>query len=168
MNKTTSPDGKSLLITPGLSKFIENLGRYFESYGIPRIGGRILGLLLIAHEPLSAESISAILKVSRASISTNFRLLSVVGLAEKVSLPGDRTTYYVFPEAGFEKTVAVEIQSLSDLKGLAEQGLKALPSEDAARSRMEMLIRWTDFLVQVWQNALIEWREQDGSQSVVR
>src|SRR5262245_39442564 len=104
MTITDAADDKSITITPEMSKFIESLGLYFASYGIPRIGGRILGLLLIAHEPLSAESISAILKVSRASVSTNFRLLSQVGLAEKVSIPGDRTTYYLFPEAGFEKT----------------------------------------------------------------
>ena len=153
-------DPNTQKLTPELNKFIESLGRYFESYGIPRIGGRILGLLLIAHEPLSAEAISAILKVSRASVSTNFRLLSLVGLAEKVSFPADRTTYYIFPEAGFEKTVTVEIQSLADIKRLAEQGLNALPSGDSARGRMEMLIQWSDFLSQVWQNALIEWRQR--------
>lgn len=170
MNNTNSAntDRNPQELSPELSKFVENLGRYFESYGIPRIGGRILGLLLVAHEPLSAESISAILKVSRASVSTNFRLLSVIGLAEKVSFPADRTTYYVFPETGLEKTLAVEIQGLGAMKRLAEQGLAALPSEDAARSRMEAMIQWADFLILVWQKALIEWRERQGSRSAVR
>ena len=44
-----------------LTRFIENLAQYFESFGIPRIGGRILGLLLVSSEPLSAEAISTIL-----------------------------------------------------------------------------------------------------------
>jgi DNA-binding transcriptional regulator GbsR (MarR family) len=139
------------------------LARYFESYGIPRIGGRILGLLLVAHEPLSAENISAILKVSRASVSTNLRFALQVGLAEKVSFPGDRITYYVFPETGLEKTLTAEIQSLGTMKRLAEQGLAALPPGDSVRSRMEALINWADFLIQVWQKALIEWRDRQGS-----
>jgi DNA-binding transcriptional regulator GbsR (MarR family) len=139
------------------------LARYFQSYGIPRIGGRILGLLLVAHEPLSAENISAILKVSRASVSTNLRFALQVGLAEKVSFPGDRITYYVFPETGLEKTLTAEIQSLGTMKRLAEQGLAALPLGDSVRSRMEALINWADFLIQVWQKALIEWRARQGS-----
>src|SRR5271157_5308726 len=84
-------------LSPELINFIESMGRYFESYGIPRIGGRILGLLLVTHEPLSAEDIATILKVSRGSVSTNFQLLLTSALAEKVTFQGDRTTYFAFP-----------------------------------------------------------------------
>ena len=122
----------------------------------------MLGLLLVTPEPLSAESMSNILKVSRASISTNLRMLLQVGWAEKASFPGDRTTYYIFPESGFEKTLAVEIQAISTMKRFVEQGLSALPSDDVAHSRLEALTNWADFLIQVWQNALIEWRERQG------
>ncbi|RPJ51085.1 MAG: ArsR family transcriptional regulator, partial [Chloroflexi bacterium] len=126
-------------LTPELSKFVENLARYFESYGIPRIGGQILGLLLVAKEPLSAEDISAILKVSRASVSTNLRMLLQVGWAEKASFLGDRTTYYVFPENGFEKTLAIEVQAISTLKRFVDLGLNALPPGDEARDRLEAM-----------------------------
>ena len=155
-------------LSPPLTRFIENLAQYFESFGIPRIGGRVLGLLLVSSEPLSAEAISTILKVSRASISTNIRFALQVGLAEKVSFPGDRITYYAFPENGLEKTLAVEIQGVSIMKRFIEQGLSALPPEDAARSRLEVLADWADFLLQVWQKALIEWQERQGSQSSIR
>jgi DNA-binding transcriptional regulator GbsR (MarR family) len=155
-------------LNPPLTRFIENLAQYFESFGIPRIGGRILGLLLVASEPLSAEDISTTLEVSRASVSTNIRFALQVGLVEKVSFPGDRITYYAFPETGLEKTLAVEIQGVSVMKRFVEQGLNALPPEDAARSRLEALNDWADFLLQVWQKALIEWQERQGSQSSVR
>jgi DNA-binding transcriptional regulator GbsR (MarR family) len=155
-------------LSPPLTQFIENLAQYFESFGIPRIGGRILGLLLISSEPLSAETISTILKVSRASVSTNIRFALQIGLAEKVSFPGDRITYYAFPETGLEKTLAVEIQGVSIMKRFVEQGLSALPPEDAARSRLEALDDWANFLIEVWQKALVEWRERQASQSAVR
>jgi len=145
-------------LTPALSQFIENLARYFESYGIPRIGGRILGLLMVAQEPLSAEAIAAALKVSRASISTNLRFALNIGLAEKTSFPGDRITYYIFPESGLEGTLAIEIKGLHVMKKLIQQGLTALPPEALARDRMEELSEWADFLIQVWDRALIEWR----------
>ncbi len=150
-------------LTPELSKFIENLGIYFESYGVPRIGGRMLGLLIVTPDPLSAESMSDILKVSRASISINLRMLLQVGWAEKTFFPGDRTTYYVFPENGFEKTLVLEIQGMSTLKRFVDQGRNALPPGDAARDRLETMAHWTDFLIEVWQKALTEWRDRNGA-----
>jgi DNA-binding transcriptional regulator GbsR (MarR family) len=162
MNSIDSPttDQHTPKLTPELSKFIENLGIYFESFGVPRIGGRMLGLLLVTPEPLSAESISATLKVSRASVSTNLRMLLQVGWAERASFPGNRTTYYVFPENGFENTLTVEIQAMNILKRFVEQGLNTLPAGDAARNRLEALNNWAAFLIQVWQKALTEWRER--------
>ncbi len=162
MKKVAAPDIKQIIpiLNPALSKFVENLGGYFESFGIPRIGGRMLGLLLVAEEPLSSEDISAILKVSRASISTNLRMLLAIGWAEKTSFPGDRTSYYVFPENGFEKIFAMEIQASSTLKRFVEQGLSALPPEDSTRSRLEWLADWAGFLIEYWQKAQIEWHER--------
>jgi DNA-binding transcriptional regulator GbsR (MarR family) len=162
MKDTGSPDSNHKVpeLTPELTRFIESMGTYFESYGIPRIGGRILGLLLVAHESLSAEDISALLRISRASVSTNFRLLLASGLAEKVSFPGSRTTYFSFPETAWEKSMNAEIQGIGALKRIAQQGLRALSPEDFARQRMEDLIDWADFLHDVYQRALIEWREK--------
>ncbi len=144
-------------LTPELSRFIESMGMYFGSYGIPRIGGRILGLLLIAHEPLSAEDIAKILKVSRASVSTNFRVLLTSGLAEKVTFPGDRATYFSFPETAWEKVMNVEIQAITAMKKITQQGLDALPPKDSARGRVQSMINWADFLVELYKKALIEW-----------
>ena len=151
-------------LSPELTRFIESMGMYFESYGIPRIGGRILGLLLVAHEPLSAEQIAAILKVSRASVSTNFRLLLTSSLAEKVTFPGDRTTYFVFPETGLEKTLVVEIQGVTAMKKLAQQGMDALSSEDSAYNHMQQMADWADLLIDLYQKALNEWRERQQEQ----
>lgn len=161
--KNTDPPHHRVLskLSPELSRFIENMGRFFESYGIPRIGGRVLGLLLVAHEPLTAEQIAAILKVSRASISTNFRLLLTSGLAEKIYLPGDRATYYAFPESAWEKVFNVEIASITAMKQLAEQGRDALPSGDAAQRRLREMVHWADYLLDLFQKALVDWRARE-------
>ncbi len=91
MKKPPSSDSVAKIprLTPELSRFIEGMGMYFENQGIPRIGGRMLGLLMIAHRPLSAEDLARILKVSRASLSTNFR-----------SLPGQRSGREGHPPRG--------------------------------------------------------------------
>ena len=160
MKSTDPPDSnKNPDLSPDLTRFVEGMGTYFENYGIPRIGGRMLGLLLVIHEPLSAEDIAIILKVSRGSISTNFRLLLSSGLVEKVSFSSDRTTYYIFSETAWEKAMTVELEGAASLKRLAQQGLAALPSGDSARNHLEGMIQWTDFIVELYQKGLIEWRK---------
>jgi DNA-binding MarR family transcriptional regulator len=147
-------------LSPELARFIESMGMYFESQGIPRIGGRILGLLMIAHEPLSADDIAKTLKVSRASVSTNMRPLIISGMVDKMSPLHDRSTYFVFSEAALEQRMVVGIQASAVFKKVAEQGFAALPAKDPARARMQRSIEWSDLLVDSFENAIAVWRKR--------
>ncbi len=160
--KNTDPPQRNKFqkLSPELTRFIESMGMYFESQGVPRIGGRILGLLLLAHEPLSAEDIATILKVSRASISTNIRLLTSSGLVEKTSILHDRTTYFIFSETAWEQAMQVGVQKASVLKNLIQQGLAALPEKDSARERLNRSIQWADLVVEFYQELHNEWRRK--------
>ena len=156
--KNTDSQNKFKKLSPELARFIESMGLYFENSGIPRIGGRVLGLLMIAHDPLSADDIAKILKVSRASLSTNLRTLTASGLVEKTSILHDRNTYYVFSDSSLEQRMVVGVQSAAVFKKVTEQGLAALPPNDSARTRMKKSIEWSDLLVEHFENAIAEWR----------
>lgn len=147
-------------LTPELTRFIAGMGLYFENQGIPRIGGRILGLLMIADQPLSAEDLASVLQVSRGSISTNFRMLLPSGMVEKVALPGDRNTYYKFSDMALEQRVVTGIESTRAFKRLAEQGLSAMSSRDPARHHLDASIEWSDLIVETFQKTLSEWRQR--------
>lgn len=82
------------LFTTAVADFIEEMGVLSQADDLPRIAGRITGLLAIAEEPLSFSEIASSLQVSRASISTNARLLVEIGVIERVALPGERQDYY--------------------------------------------------------------------------
>jgi hypothetical protein len=88
------------MLTPR-EKVIEDFGLYFESFGLPRIVGRIYGGLLITDEAaLGLDALTEQLGISKASASTSVRQLHSFKLIEKVSLPGDRRDYYrVGPDA---------------------------------------------------------------------
>jgi hypothetical protein len=150
MRNTDAPasNHKKPKLSSELSRFTEGMGVYFQNQGIPRIGGRVLGLLMIAHEPLSAEEIGSILKVSRGSISTNFRLLIASGMVEKVTFHGDRTTYFKFSESALEQRMAVGINGAIAFKKLMQQGLVALPPGNIARGHLERSIEWSDLIVE--------------------
>ncbi|MGR3454731.1 GbsR/MarR family transcriptional regulator [Pseudooceanicola sp.] len=71
-------------------RFIEALGLISQTEGAPRISGQILGLLLLAEEPMSLDEIAESLNISKASASTNTRLLEARGTAVKVARKGSR------------------------------------------------------------------------------
>lgn len=154
------PHRTKVELKPELARFVENMGLYFESYGIPRIGGRILGLLLVASRPMSAGSIASTLRVSRASVSTNFRLLLASGMADKVTFVGERNTYYSFPETAWEKIMNAEIAGITAMRKLAEQGLNALTRQDPAFSRMRDVVDWAEFLAEMYRKGVEEWRKR--------
>jgi DNA-binding transcriptional regulator GbsR (MarR family) len=145
-------------LTPALSRFIEGMGVYFEDQGIPRIGGRMLGLLMIAHWPLTAQDIATILGISRGSVSTNFRLLLTSGLAEKVALPGNRTTHYVFSDAAMEHRITAGMQSIIAFKKIVQQASAVIPARDPARHHIDDSLEWSDLLIESFDRATEKWR----------
>jgi DNA-binding transcriptional regulator GbsR (MarR family) len=77
-----------------VEEFVERLGLVAQADGIPRIAGRIMGLLVIHGGPFSFAELADRLKVSRGSISTNTRLLEHLGIIERVTKPGERQDYF--------------------------------------------------------------------------
>ena len=59
---------KHTTLDADLLAFVDKIGLFYEGVGIPRISGRIVGLLLILENPISPEEMSKILGVSRSSI----------------------------------------------------------------------------------------------------
>lgn len=75
-------------------RFIELMGVVSQRNGSPRISGRIFGLLILTGTSLSLQDIASALKISKASASTNTRLLSNQGVIRLTTLPGERQDYY--------------------------------------------------------------------------
>lgn len=157
MNDATH-DQDPLALNPQILQFIENIGMYYEGYGIPRIGGRMFGLFLVTAVPLSAEQIAQALKASRGSISLNVRALLANGWIEKVTFPGDRTEYYRFSPLAWEKVMERRKQSFVPLKKMAEQAKAALPPEHPARAQVEGMAEWADLLNQHYETLIAAWQ----------
>ena len=85
--------------------FIEEMGLILSADGLPRIGGRLLALLLITEADISLDDLARRLRVSKPSISTNARLLEMRGVIEKVSRTADRRDYYRVADYVLERTM---------------------------------------------------------------
>ncbi len=147
--------------TPEKVRFVESMGRYLGQYGLSRIGGRLLGLLMIAEEPLSLDDMATTLSVSRASISTNIRLVTTTGMAELVTKPGDRRDYYQFTHDAWGHALRAEMNSLPPLRRMAARALAALgPNDHQAREQLEDLVDFCDFSIEERVGMIARWRER--------
>ena len=118
-------------------EFVEQMGGYFESNGLTRLAGRLLGWLLVCEpERQSSEDLASALDASSGGISTNARTLIQFGYIERRALAGDRRTYYRLRPNAFAAGERQRIRSMSDLTVMAETGLRAMraaPPESTRR-----------------------------------
>ena len=152
MERSPSP------LSPGMQEFIESMGLYFAQYNLPRIGGRILALMMVAERPLSLDDMAEMLLVSRASISTNIRLIVSAGWAEQIGIPGDRRDYYRAPMNSWGRSIDVEIQGILRLQRIVEQGLAAIsPDDTLAQSRLQDTLEFCLFLQEAYAGIKQQW-----------
>ncbi|HSV85350.1 MAG TPA: MarR family transcriptional regulator [Levilinea sp.] len=144
--------------SPGISQFIENMGLHYQQYGLSRISGRILGLLLVTPQPISSEEMAEALQVSRSSISTNLRTLLLTGLIEKVSLPGNRVDFFILSDNLWQKALELRMAAILPLRAIADQALESLDKVHPARDRMEEMVRWVDLVDDMAQRVRLEWQ----------
>jgi DNA-binding transcriptional regulator GbsR (MarR family) len=113
-----------------------------EQYGMPPITGRILGWLMIC-DPAeqSAAEIAEAIGASRASLTTNMRLLTVGEYVRRTTRPGERTSYYRIDSDAWRRAVRRKLASLESFRDITGDGLGLLgadsPRADRIRSAHE-------------------------------
>ncbi len=78
--------------------FIEKVGLKSQSEGLPRIAGRVLGLLIWDGEAIAFGELAQKLQVSRGSISSATRILEDRRLIKRTTKPGQRQDYFQLAE----------------------------------------------------------------------
>lgn len=116
--------------------FVEQMGGYFESNGLTRLAGRLLGWLLVCvPERQSSEELASALGASSGGISTNARMLIQFGFIERLGVAGDRRTYFRLRPHAFAAGERQRIRTMSDLQAMADSGLQALRGSPPERGR---------------------------------
>ena len=129
--------------TSARDRFIEQMGLMSQADGAPRIAGRIFGLLLVEGKPMTLQAIADHLQVSKASASTNARLLAGRDILRRTAQAGDRQDYYQLAadnEYRFLEAIGIKMsRSAALINEVAEQ----VAAED--RSAGERVRRLGDF-----------------------
>jgi DNA-binding MarR family transcriptional regulator len=135
-----------------LLAWVERVAMLFHNdSGLPPITGRIFGWLMVCDPPeQSGAEIAEAIGASRASITTNVRVLTAAGLVRRSTRPGERTAYYVVDEDAWEQLVRRRNAALASLAEITADGIELLgcSGERASRVRSahEVLTWFADLL----------------------
>ena len=146
--------------------FIERMGLALGNDGLPRIAGRIFGLLLVSEDCRSLDELAAELRVSKASVSTNARLLEQRGVLVRNSRPSDRRDYYQVPPDLFSHTMAQRLQRWQRFHDAIGDARTSLPIR--SRKVLERLEEYDSaylFLSRAIREALTDWRALRANRS---
>jgi hypothetical protein len=114
-------------VTPGESRFVEEMGQFLGSLGMTPMAGRMWGWLLIC-EPAeqTAGEIATALHASRGAISGTARLLATSGLIRRATKAGDRREYFSAPPEGLDLLLGSAAGIYRQMRTIAERGLEAI------------------------------------------
>ena len=137
--------------------FIEMMGRHFEEEGVPRIAGRLFGLLMLVERDSTLDELAETLKVSKGSISSNARLLEDWGVAERVTRPGDRRDYYRIAPDMSERLVSRQIERMQLFIQRVGQSRERLgPLSRSAGERFDDVVRFNTLAIESLRNLAAE------------
>lgn len=136
-------------------QWVERIAKYCaDQDGLPLIAGRCLGWLTIC-DPAeqSAGEIAEAIGASRASLTTNLRLLGSVGFVSQVTRPGSRTVYYRVDDDAWEKVVQRQVASLTALGQIVRQGVELAGTSPKRNARVRVAFEVFTWLEKVFAKA---------------
>jgi DNA-binding transcriptional regulator GbsR (MarR family) len=139
-------------------EFIEQMGVYAQADGLSRIAGRMLGFFIMTGGPHSFSEVAEKLKVSRASISTNARILESFGSIERTSRAGDRQDYFKLAEDPFSRMLEGSMMRIQRAENLVTRTLDKLPEKEReSRARLQEALDFYGIARKSTQAVINEW-----------
>jgi DNA-binding MarR family transcriptional regulator len=125
-------------------EWVECVSMYLARDGVPPIAGRVLGWLMVCDPPeQSAGQISEAIGASRASLTSNLRLLTTMGFLSSRTRPGNRTTYYRMADDAWSIVVRRQVEAMTAFLDLSRDGIDlAGPGNDGRVRQAHRTFEW--------------------------
>ncbi len=148
--------------TPIKNEFIQDYGEAYVTFGLPRLMGRIVGLLLCKGEPISLDQIAEELGMSKGPVSQIMRRLRDHNLIQRVWVHGDRKDYYEALPDIFGTAFRNHMKHMHSNLLLAEKykrKIKQLKPDNAGafKNRIEEMERFYTLMMRHYESFLKEW-----------
>ncbi len=125
--------------------FIEKVGLIAQNEGLPRIAGRVFGLLVFDGDIVAFGDLAERLQVSRGSISSATRTLEDRGLIKRVGKPGQRQDFFRLAENPYENMLNTVAAGLDRARCEIADTLEQIPGDETGiRDRIGSYARLYD------------------------
>ncbi|WP_182909357.1 GbsR/MarR family transcriptional regulator [Microbispora sp. H13382] len=137
-----------------LLEWAERVAMYLARDGVPPIAGRVLGWLMICDPPeQSAGQISEAIGASRASLTSNLRLLTGMGFLTWRTRPGERTVYYRMADEAWAVVVRRQVAGIAAFLDITRQGLDLVGTDSDRAARIGQAHATFAWMAKVFDNA---------------
>ena len=141
-----------------IAEFVEQMGLVTQADGLPRIAGRIMGLMIMQGGSFGFTELAERLSVSRASISTNTRMLEDLGVIERTTVPGDRQDYFRLARQPYARMLRGVVERMRRARGVVEQAQDALSHDmTGAQERLAELDAFYEELIDSFVSVIKAW-----------
>lgn len=133
------------------------------SNGLQRMTARVLATLLFTEQPsVTMAELAEVLQASAGSISGALKMLTSVGLAERVPVPGSRREHFRLPQDAWAVLFTSKNETMRAMLEAADKGIDATDDQGLARQRLAEMRDFYGFLMAEIPALLDRWHEQRG------
>lgn len=141
------------------AEFVEHAAAVFIAQGFPPMPARVLMALTASDDArLTSQELQTELSVSAAAVSHAVTYLENVGMLQRATEPGGRRQVYRL--AGSSAWYTASLDRPERMRGIAavfRAGRDELPEGSAARSRVEEIAEFFEFLAERMPELLAQW-----------
>ncbi|WKG04829.1 GbsR/MarR family transcriptional regulator [Mycolicibacterium sp. HK-90] len=144
----------------------EQLALVLSSHGMQRMPARVLATLLFSQEPsVTMAELAGTLQASAGSISGSLKMLTAVGLAERVPAPASRRDHFRLRDNAWAILFTNQNETLAAMQAAADAGISATENGSPAHHRLTQMRDFYAFLMAEIPAVLERWQQQNGQGS---
>ena len=142
----------------------EELALVLATHGMQRMTARVLAALLFTEQPtMTAGEIGERLHASSGAISGAIKMLTSVGLLERVPAPASRRDHYRLRDNAWAVQYTNQNEVTTAVLKAAEAGIDATKDGSLARRRLTQMRDFYTFLMEEIPALLDRWYQVSGS-----
>lgn len=144
---------------------IKNFGVAYRAFGLSKLMGHIVALLISSHEPISLEEIAKSLHRSKGPVSQILRRLRDRNLIRRVWQPTSRKDFYEIQPEIFEIAYRNNLELVKSNTRLARQLKNMVTKEkkinmETLKMRLIEMEKFYEIMEKHHENFLIEWSKE--------
>jgi DNA-binding MarR family transcriptional regulator len=146
---------------PDLQEVAEELALVLNTLGMQRMTARVLAALLFTEQPtMTMGELADRLQASSGGISGALKMLTSVGLAERVPAPSSRRDHYRLRDNAWAVLFTNQNVTISAMQAAANAGISATGPNSLARQRLTQMRDFYSFLLGEIPALLDRWHQR--------